>query len=232
MLSVLVNFAAIVLGSLAGLLFKKGIPEKVSGGVMAAVGLVVSYIGISGSLEGNNTIVLIVSLVLGTIIGSAIDIDDKLNRLGRFIENKMKKPGEKSTLAEGFVTGSLLFCIGAMAVVGSLDAGLNGNNTIIYTKSVIDMISSCMLASTLGIGVMFSAVSVGLYQGALVLMAGLLQNVLTDEAVIAEITCAGSLMILALGLNLLKITKLKVANFLPALVLVPFVYKLAELLPF
>ena len=189
------------------------------------------YIGIDGALEGSKTIVLILSMVFGTLIGTLIDIDDKINRVGLFIEKKLKREGEKSSIAEGFMTGCLLFCVGAMTIVGSLNAGLKGDNTLIFTKSILDLISSCLLASTLGIGVMFSALFVLVVQGGLVLLAGLLQNVLTDPALIAELTCAGSVMIIALGLNLLGVTKLKVANFLPALLLVPLFYKLWMLLP-
>ena len=143
----------------------------------------------------------------------------------------MKRSDGKSTVAEGFMTASLLFCVGAMAIVGSLNAGLNGDNKVLFTKSVLDLISACMLASSLGVGVLFSALIVFGYQGALVLLAGLLQNVLTDAALIAEISCAGSLMIIGLGLNLLGITKLKVADQLPAILFVPLFYALAQYLP-
>ena len=231
MIGVFVNVASVLLGSLVGLLFRKGIPERISRAMMLAIGLCTLYIGVDGALEGSNTIVLILSMVFGTLIGTLLDIDDKINRVGQFIERKMKKEGEKTSIAEGFMTASLLFCVGAMTIVGSLNAGLTGDNTLIYTKSILDLISSCLLASTLGIGVMFAAVFVLLVQGGLVLLAGLLQNVLTDQALIAEITCAGSVMIIGLGLNILGITKLKVANFLPALLLVPLFYRLIQLLP-
>lgn len=231
MIGVLVNTGTVILGSLVGLLLKKGIPERVSGAVMMAIGLCSVYIGIDGAMNGDNPLVLIVSMVFGTIIGTLIDIDGKINRIGQFLEKKLKKDGKGSSVAEGFMTASLLFCIGAMTIVGSLNAGLRGDNTLIYTKSVLDLVSSCMLASTLGIGVLFAAAFVFVFQGGLVLLAGLLQNVLTNEAVIAEITCAGSVMIIGLALNILGITKLKVANFLPALLLVPFVYMLIGLLP-
>lgn len=231
MLGVFVNVATVIIGSSIGLLLKKGIPERISKAVMTAIGLCTIYIGIDGALEGENTIVLIVSMVLGTIVGSAINIDGKLNTLASFVEKKMKKDNEKSTIAQGFITGSLLFCIGAMSIVGSLNSGLSGDHTIIYTKSILDLISSCMLASTLGIGVMFAAVFVLIYQGALVLLAGLLQNILTDAALIAEITCAGSVMIIGLGLNIVGISKFKIANFLPALLVVPLIYYLVSFLP-
>ena len=231
MIGVFVNVATVLLGSLVGLLFRKGIPERISKAMMLAIGLCTLYIGIDGALEGSNTIVLILSMVFGTLVGTLLDIDDKINRIGQFIERKMKKEGEKTSIAEGFMTASLLFCVGAMTIVGSLNAGLTGDNTLIFTKSILDLISSCLLASTLGIGVMFAALFVLLVQGGLVLLAGLLQNVLTDQALIAEITCAGSVMIIGLGLNILGITKLKVANFLPALLLVPLFYRLIQLLP-
>ncbi len=231
MLGVIINVATVVLGSALGLLLKKGIPEKVSKAAMTAIGLCTLYIGIDGALQGENTIVLILSMVFGTIIGTLIDIDGKLEKVGTLLENKMKSKGEKGTVAQGFVTGSLLFCVGAMTIVGSLNAGLSGDNELLITKSILDLISSCMLASTLGIGVIFASLFVLIYQGGLVLLAGLLQNVLTNTAMIAEITCAGSVMIIALGLNILGITKIKVANFLPALILVPVFFYLAEFLP-
>jgi hypothetical protein len=231
MIGVFVNVATVLLGSTVGLLFRKGIPERISRAMMLAIGLCTLYIGIDGALEGSNTIVLILSMVVGTLIGTLIDIDDKINRIGQFIERKLKKEGEKTSIAEGFMTASLLFCVGAMTIVGSLNAGLTGDNTLIFTKSILDLISSCLLASTLGVGVMFAAIFVLLIQGGLVLLAGLLQGVLTDHALIAEITCAGSVMIIGLGLNILGITKLKVANFLPALLLVPIFYRLIQLLP-
>ena len=231
MLGVFVNVATVILGSSIGLLLKKGIPERISKAVMTAIGLCTVYIGIDGALEGNNTIVLIISMVLGTIIGTAIDIDGKLNKLAGFVERKMKKDNDKSTVAQGFITGSLLFCVGAMSIVGSLNSGLSGDHTVTYTKAILDLISSCMLASTLGIGVMFAAAFVLVYQGGLVLLAELLQGVLTDTALTSELTCAGSVMIIALGLNITGLSKFKVANFLPALLVVPLVYYLVSFLP-
>ncbi len=231
MLGVLINVATVIIGSSLGLLLKKGIPERITKAAMTAIGLCTLYIGIDGALDGENTIVLILSMVFGTIIGTAADIDGKIEKLGLFIENKIKKDSEKGSVAQGFITASLLFCIGAMTIVGSLNAGLKGDNELLITKSILDLISSCMLSSTLGIGVIFAAIFVLLYQGGLVLLAGLLQNVLTDTALIAEITCAGSVMIIALGLNILGITKIKVANFLPALLLVPVFFYLVSFLP-
>lgn len=232
MIGVIANTLTVLLGSAFGLLLKKGIPEHVSKAVMAAIGLATVYIGIDGALSGSNTIVLIVSIVLGTIVGTLLDIDGKINAVGLFFEKKKKREsGKKSTIAEGFMTGSLLFCVGAMTIVGSLNSGLSGDHTLIFTKSVLDLISSCMLASTLGIGVMFASLFVFVFQGTLVLAAGLLQGFLTDAALIAEITCAGSVIIIGLGLNILGLSKLKVADMLPAPFLVPLVYFLFGLIP-
>lgn len=231
MAGVLVNTLTVLLGSAVGLLLKKGIPEKISKAVMTAIGLCTVYIGIDGALDGSNTIVLIISMVLGTAVGSLIDIDRGINSVGGLIEKKMKKKDGGASVSEGFMTASLLFCVGAMTIVGSLNAGLSGDNELLFTKSILDLISSCLLASTLGIGVMFAAAFVFVFQGGLVLLAQLLSGVLTDEAMIAEITCAGSVIIIGLGLNLIGITKIKVANMLPAILFAPFVYLLVGLLP-
>lgn len=231
MLGVIVNTITVLVGGAIGLLLKKGIPERVSRAVMTAIGLCSVYIGIDGALEGSNTIVLIVSMVLGTIAGTLLDIDGAINKLGKFVERKMQREDGETTIAEGFMTASLLFCVGAMTIVGSLNAGISGDNRLLLTKSMLDLVSACMLASTLGVGVLFSALFVFGYQGALVLLAGLLQNVLTDAALVAEITCAGSLMIVGIGLNLIGITKIKVADQLPAILFVPLVYALVQFLP-
>ncbi len=230
MLGVIVNTLTVLLGSGVGLILKKGIPERVSSAAMAAIGLCTLYIGIDGALEGENLIVLIVSMVIGTVIGTLLNLDGLITRLANFAERKLKREGQ-SSVAQGFITASLLFCVGAMTIVGSLDAGLTGDHKLLFTKSILDLISSCMLASTLGIGVMFAALFVLVFQGGLVLCAGLLQNVLTEPALIAEITCCGSVLIVGLGLNLLGATKLKIANFLPAVVIVVPVYYLVSMLP-
>ena len=231
MTGVLVNTFTVLLGSFIGLLLKKAIPEKISSAAMTAIGLCTLYIGISGALKGNNAIVLILSMVCGTIAGTLLDIDGKLEKLGGFFEKKLGRGGGKTSLAQGFVTASLLFCVGSMTIVGSLNAGLTGDNELLFTKSILDLISSCMLASTLGIGVMLAAGFVLGFQGLLVLLAGLLQGLLTDTVLIGEITCAGSVMIIALGLNLLHITRFKVADMLPAILFVPPFYFLMQLLP-
>ena len=228
MFGVIVNTATVLLGSIIGLICKKGIPERLSSAVMTGIGLCTVAIGFSGILEGENTLVLIISMVLGIIIGELLDIDGHVNRLVERVAGKAAGAGKAAQISQGFITACLLFCIGAMTIVGSLNAGLRGDNEMLLTKSLLDFISSIMLSATLGIGVLFSAVFVLVFQGGIVLLAQFLAPVLS-ESCIAELTCAGSLMILALGLNIVGITKIKVINFLPALLLVPFVVKLLEL---
>lgn len=224
MIGVLVNVATIVIGSIIGLVFKRGISKRFTDAVMIGIGLCTMLIGVQGMLEGKNVLVTIVSMVLGAIIGTAIDIDGKLAKAGDFLSKKLKKDGsDKTSIAEGFVTASLVFCVGSMTIVGSLESGLSGDHTTIFTKSLLDLFSSMMLSASLGNGVIFAAVFVFIFQGGLVLLSGLLAPVLSEGA-IAEIICVGALMIFALGLNLTGIAKLKVANYLPALVFAPLVY--------
>ena len=220
MLGVFVNVATVFIGSLVGLLLKKGIPDKVTGALMAGIGLCTIYIGISGALNGENTLVLILSMAIGTIIGTLLDIDGQLNRLAAYVESKFKQENGQGTVVEGFVTASLLFCVGAMTIVGSLQAGLTGDCEMLFTKATLDLISSCVLAASLGIGVMLSDIFVFVFQGGLVLLARVIAPFLTDYA-IHEMTCAGSVLIIALGLNLIGVTKIKVANYLPVLLIPP-----------
>lgn len=172
---------------------------------------------------------LIISMVLGVLLGELLDIDGHVNDLVEKVAGKAAGAGKAAQISQGFITACLLFCIGAMTIVGSLNAGLRGDNEMLLTKSLLDFISSMMLAATLGIGVLFSAAFVLIFQGAIVLLAQFLAPVLS-EACIAELTCAGSLMILALGLNIVGITKIKVINFLPGLLLVPLVLKVLGML--
>ncbi len=220
---VLVNTLTVIVGSAVGLIFKKAIPEKLTGAVMTAIGLCTIAIGVGGIIKGENQLVMIISLVLGTIVGTLIDIDSKLSKLGNKFQKKREKENtDNSTFSQGFVTASLLFCVGAMTIVGSMNAGISGDNEMLYTKSVLDLISSVMLSASLGFGVMCSAAFVLVFQGALVGLSMVLGSFLSDFA-IAELICAGSVMITALGLNLIGVTKIKVANLLPGLIFVPIV---------
>lgn len=218
MLGTIVNTAAIIAGALLGLIFRKGLPDRFQDVLTKGLGLCVLLIGITGALKGENTLIAILSIVLGALLGEWIDLDGKLNRLGHMLENRFSGSGGEKSVSRAFVSSSLLFCVGAMAIVGSLQSGLTGDHEMIYTKSMLDGISSIVFAATLGYGVLFSAAAVFIYQGAIVLLAQWAAPLLTD-AMIAEMTCTGSLLIIALSLNMLGITKIKVANYLPAILL-------------
>ena len=217
MLGTIVNAAAILVGGTLGLLLKKGIPERVSSGIMQGLGLIVIYIGISGMLKGQNILIATISIVIGGAIGMILDFDGRFNRFVGNMEQKFaKSESGSSRLSEGFITATLLYCVGAMAVVGSLNSGLTGNHEVLFTKSILDGVSAVIFASTLGAGVLLSAVAVFVYQGAITLAAQFLAPVLSD-ATIAEMTCVGSLLIIAIGLNMLKLTKIKVMDFVLAI---------------
>ena len=220
MLGVIVNAATIIIGALIGCLLKKGIPERISQMMIYALGLCAVYIGISGSLDGQNAVVLVLSMAIGTAIGEALRLEDRLNGVIKKVSNKIQGEKQDSRFAEGFFNATLLFCIGAMAVVGSINAGLEGDYSILFTKATMDGLSSVAFASALGIGVAFSAIPVFLYQGAIALLAQFVAPYISDFAM-AEMNCAGSLLILVIGLNMLGITKIKVMNMLPA-VFLPF----------
>lgn len=231
MKGVIVNAVAVIIGSAIGLVFKKGIPERLSDAIMKGLGLCVVYIGISGSLKGSQTIIVILSMILGAVVGTLLDIDAFITRLGDTLEKKFSGSGEKVSISQGVVSASLLFCVGAMTIVGSLTAGLTGDNEMLYTKSVLDFISAIMLTVSLGIGVMFSSAFILVFQGAIALLAGVLSPIFSETA-INETICAGSLLIVGIGLNMIGITKLKVANYMPALLFAPLLVRLAGLLPF
>lgn len=214
-----VNFFLVIIGSLLGLLFKKGIPERIRQTLMTGMAFCVLYIGITGLFEAQaNILVMIVCMALGSIIGEVIDLDKRVNNLGLRIENSFKKKDSNTKIAEGFVAATLLFCVGAMTIVGSIDSGINGDNTTLYSKSVIDCIAAVALTSSMGIGVIFAAASTLVIEGGLTLLAGVISPILSDY-IIAQMSVIGSLLIIALALNMLGVTKIKVMNFVPAILL-------------
>lgn len=218
MISVVINMAAVLIGGTVGLFLGRRFPRRIADTVMQGLALCVLYIGISGAFDGENALIMIVSVALGGVIGELLDIDGALNRLGDGLQQRLGGVFGGSPLAEGFVSASMLFCVGAMAIVGSLQSGLVGDHSTIIAKSVIDGIAAVLLASSLGAGVLFSALAVGVYQGSIVLLASTLQPLLSDN-VVAEMSCAGSLLIIGLALNMLNICKIKVANFIPGIFL-------------
>ena len=230
MLGVIVNTVAVLIGGTIGCFLKKGFPSRVADAIMLGLGMCTLYIGISGMFQGEDPLILILSIAIGVAVGTAIDLDGKIRRLGERVERRFR--GERTdgvSLAEGMVSGSLLFCVGAMTIVGSLNAGF-GDHTMLYTKSMLDFVAAMMLAVTYGVGVVLSGVTVLVFQGAIALLAVVLKPYMTD-ALIGELTCVGSLMVALIGFNMAKITKAKVADFLPAIVLVPILYYLLGLLP-
>ncbi|GEL76333.1 DUF554 domain-containing protein [Tenuibacillus multivorans] len=219
LLGTIVNGICIILGTMFGLFFTK-IPERIKETIMHGIGLTVILIGLSMGFASDRIIVILLSLLTGAIIGEGIDLDEKLNRIGSHIEVKFKKFGENSRVAEGFVTASLIFVIGAMAVVGALDSGLRGDHGVLFTKSFIDGFVALVLTTTLGFGVVFSVIPVVLYEGGIALFATQINNWMPQgllDLFIEDMTATGGLLIFAIGLNLLKITNIRVANLLPSL---------------
>lgn len=225
MLGTIINTLAILCGGVAGLYIKGGLKDQYRETIMDGLGLAVLFIGavsaIGGLLDQDaNPILFIVSMVIGCVIGTFLNIEGKLDETGQYLQKKFG--GKDSNIAAGFVAASLLFCVGTMAILGSLESGIQGNHTTLLVKSVLDGVSAIIFASTLGVGVLFSAVSVLLYQGALTLLASFLQPYLTAD-MIREISIVGGILIFGLGLNMLGLKKIKVANFLPG-ILVPVIY--------
>lgn len=213
---VLVNAAATALGGVIGALLKKGLPERFVTILNGGLGLCVLYVGISGALKGQQVLVAILSIVIGGLLGELINLDKHLKTFGAFIQRKLTKNSSgSSTLAEGFVSCTMFVCVGAMAIVGSLESGLNGNHEVLYTKALLDFVSALIMGSALGFGVCLASVVLLVYQGALTLCAEFVAPLLSDT-VVCEMTCVGSLLIIAIATNLLKITDIKVSNLLPA----------------
>lgn len=233
MLGTIVNTVAVLIGGAIGLLFNKAIPKRLSDTVFKGLGLCTLFIGITGVFqEGINTLVVIMSIVLGAVIGEAIDLDKRVNTLGKWIENKASKGNDgKISIAQGFVSASLLFCVGAMTIVGSLQSGLANDHTTLFTKSILDFVAAIIFASSLGIGVLFSAIFVFVYQGIMSFGSYLIGTLFSSGAdmlaVTTELTpfmitvntmnCVGYIIIIGLAFNMIGITKLKVMNYVPAI---------------
>lgn len=211
----LVNGIAIIVGSVIGIVLKSGFIKAKSKAIMGALGLSTLIIGFQGVISYANVLLLIVALALGVLIGEFLKLEEHINHFAYALEKRFAK-GSDSTFAQGFVSASILFGVGAMAIVGSLESGLRQNETILYTKSLLDFISSIVFASTYGWGVLFSAFVIVIYQGAITLLSTFVAPVMTD-IMITDISAVGSALIIAIGLNMLEMTKLKLANFLPAI---------------
>ena len=221
MFAVWVNTAAIVVGTLAGLLLRRGISEALSEALMKGLGLCTIVIGMKGSLQEENILVLTVCIVVGIVIGETLDWDGHVNRFAERVAARFAGgEGEASKIAQAFITSCLIMNVGAMVIVGSLQAGLSHDYAMLYTKSLLDLVSGVMMAAAMGVGVMGSAAFTLVFQGSIVLLAQVIAPFMS-EALIHELSCTGSLMILAIGFNMIGLTKFKVINFIPALLVVP-----------
>jgi uncharacterized membrane protein YqgA involved in biofilm formation len=240
-LGTLVNVSTIIAGSCLGLVLRNGLPKKWQETIIYGVGISVIVIGLQMALKSNNLMIVILSLVFGIILGEIINIENRLNKLGEFLGKKVSKGKKLETtgkaqnevvanaIAEGFVTATLIYCIGAMAIIGAINDGLRGDYSVLFAKSILDGIVSIILTANLGIGVAFSAISVGVYQGILTLLASALGPFMTDS-LITEISATGGVMIVAIGFNMIKITKIRIANMLPGILFVPIVMKFLQFL--
>ena len=221
MIGTLVNFAAIVLGSVLGVLLKKGISEKAQRVVMQGIGMCVLVIGIMGAIKTDQALLLVISVSVGGFIGTVIGIERRLEAWGERTQKRFHREGSVP-FAEGLVTATITFCVGAMAILGSIESGLHHNYELLFIKSALDGFFAMMLATTFGLGVAFSAVPVLIYQGAITLGAGVLAPLLTD-AMMVEVSAVGGVLIVGIGINLLNLKKIHVGDMLPA-VLIPPIY--------
>lgn len=220
----IINALGIILGTIIGLLLRK-IPEQMKQTVMTAIGLSVVVLGLDMAMKSSDFFFVIVSLVIGTVMGEWLKLEDHLHGLGNMLEKKIGK-SPTGNIAQGFVTATLIFVVGAMAIIGALDSGLRQDHSVLLTKSMIDGFTSMVLASTLGIGVLFSAIPVFLYQGGIALFANVIHQFLSDsllEHLIAELTATGGVLIIAIGINILGIKQIRVANFLPSIVIITII---------
>jgi len=218
LLGTIVNGIAIVAGSFLGLFWTR-IPDRFKNTILQAMALAVMILGIGMGLKSEQFLIVIASLAVGGALGEWWNLEDKLNAVGKWLETKVGKQ-DKGSVATGFVTATLVFVVGAMSIVGALDSGLRQQHDVLYTKALIDGFCAILFTSTLGIGVMFSAIPVVLYQGAITLLSTQIEQFVPQElmdALIVEITGTGGIMIVAIGLNLLGVTKIRVANLLPGL---------------
>ena len=219
MIAAVVNAVVVVLGGLIGLLFGGRLQEAHTKTIVAGLGICVMVIGITSAIETSNILIVILCIALGTVLGELLRIEDRLDSLGDWLKARLGRHGG-SRFTEGFVTASLLFCVGSMAIMGSFDAGLRGDYQTIFAKSALDGVMAVTFAATMGVGVLFSGATVLLYQGALTLLAALVEPLLSPE-VIVELSAVGGVMLIGTGINILGLSpqRLKVGNMLPAMVL-------------
>ena len=223
MIGTLINVALILVGCALGLVLRKGIPARMQGTVMQALGLAVILIGISGAIATADTMCVVVSMAVGSLLGSALDIERRLDSLGKLAERKLGSGAGEGSISKGFVTASLVYCVGAMAIVGSIKSGIEHDHAMLITKGILDGVSAIFFTSTMGIGVALSAVAVFVYQGLIALLATWVSPFLTTE-VINEMSAVGGLLIVGIGMNLMDDKRhVPVGNMLPAM-FIPLIY--------
>jgi len=225
MFGTIVNTVAIVVGSVIGLLVGKHIQERYSDLIIKGLSLAILAMGVDGAISSNNMLVVLVSIAIGAVIGEWIDIEKRLETLGTSIEEKFSS---KNPVAQGFVTATLLFCTGSMAILGAIQGGLLGNHETLMVKSILDGVISVIFAATLGIGVVLSSVSVFVYQGTIAMAASVLQDVFTD-VVIQDLSAVGGILLMGLGLKMLGVLQVKVGNFIPALFIPAVIYPIINM---
>lgn len=216
MLGTYVNAAAVIIGSLVGIVLRGRFPKRIKDMVFQGIGLVTLFIGLQMSLKTSNLVVLFFSILIGAIIGEAANIEKHIEDFGNFVKSKFGSKEDK--FIEGFITAFLIYCMGSMTIIGSIEDGLNGNPSILYAKSMLDGFASISLASVLGVGVLFSVMPLLLYQGGITLLASLSKAFFT-EAVINELSASGGIILIGLGINILELRKIRVANLLPSLMI-------------
>ncbi len=217
-LGALVNGLAVALGGALGMVFGARMPEKMRELVFQGLGLCIIVLGVQSALQGTNALLTIISIVGGSIIGELLHIEDWLTRIGDRVKSMVGSSNPRFT--EGLVNGSLLFCIGAMGILGSIEEGLRGVRDIVYAKAIIDFFAAIILAASLGIGVLFSGFSVFIYQGIFVLLANVLVGFIT-EPLMVQLSATGGIIMIAIGLNVIDCTKIRIGNMLPAIFLSP-----------
>jgi uncharacterized membrane protein YqgA involved in biofilm formation len=216
MLGTLLNASTVIIGSLIGLIIRSKLPKRITKTAFQGVGLFTIILGIMMAIKTTNLLIMIFSIVIGSIIGELIDIDKWINNFGEWLKNKFKTKNQK--FSEGLVTAFLLYCMGSMTILGAIEEGLGGVPNLLVAKSILDGFSSIVLAATLGFGVIFSSIPLLIYQGGLTLLASNIQNSLTD-IIVNEITAVGGIILLGLGISLLEIKKIKVINMIPSMIL-------------
>ena len=217
MYGTIINVLAVIIGSISGLIIHSKFPKKISDTAFHGIGLFTIVLGITMAIGTNNFLIIIVSVVVGSVFGEIIDIEKRINSFGEYLKTKLKTKNER--FSEGFITAFLLYCMGSLTILGSIEEGLTGIPDLLVAKSALDGFSSIVLAATMGIGVLFSFIPLLIYQGALTLFASNMQEVFTN-VMINELTAVGGIILLGLGITILDLKKIRILNMLPSLIIV------------